>query len=417
VQKYQVFFNIGGLKISNKIKTMLYPRQICAEIKDVLPREEFIILTGARQTGKTSILMLLKDFLEKKGMPCHYLNLENPDHLKLLDKHPFNIFELIPEKKARQNIFIDEIQYLKNPSNFLKLLYDEKRDKIKIIASGSSAFYIDKKFKDSLAGRKFLFEVYTLNFDEFLTFNNEQDLLKKKSRKLTAYYRQKLMGFWEKYLLYGGYPKVAMEKSDESRAIMLEEIGVSYTKKDVVEAGIKNVDKYFTLLKILAGQTGQLVNSQELANTLGIVHKTVEEYVYVMKKSYQVAFIRPFYKNLRKELTRMPKVYYYDPGLRNFFLADYAKIHKRSDKGAYLENIVFKEFLKETKNPDKIKFWRTQDKKEVDFIVEDRAYEVKYDLRNIKRKSYGQFKKEYPELKLEFLSYPQLLEKFYHWKL
>lgn len=396
---------------------MLYPREICSKIEDVLFRDEFIILTGARQTGKTSILMILKNFLEDKDTLCHYLNLENPEYLKLLDNHPFNIFELIPEKKIRQTIFIDEIQYLSNPSNFLKLLYDEKRDKIKIVASGSSAFYIDKKFKDSLAGRKFLFEVYPLNFDEFLIFNDEQDLLNRKNKKLEGYYQKKLFALWEKYLLYGGYPKVAMEKKNESKIIMLEEIGISYTKKDIIEAGIKNIDKYFSLLKILADQTGQLVNSQELSNTLGIAHKTVEEYLYVMKKSYQVAFIRPFYGNLRKELTKMRKVYYYDLGLRNFFLDNYDKIHKRSDRGGYLENIAFKEFLKETKKIDKIKFWRTQDRKEVDFVIEDRAFEIKYDLRNVKEKKYEQFKKEYPKLKFTFLSYPQFLEKFYHWKL
>ena len=100
------------------------------------------------------------------------------EYLKLLNKHLFNIFELIPKSKTKQIIFIDEIQYLHNPTNFLKLLYDEKRNKIKIIASGSSSFYLDKKFKDSLVGRKFLFEVYSLNFDEFLIFNEEKELLK-----------------------------------------------------------------------------------------------------------------------------------------------------------------------------------------------------------------------------------------------
>ena len=196
-----------------------------------------------------------------------------------------------------------------------------------------------------MVGRKFLFEVYPLNFDEFLIFNGNQDLLKKKNKKLTIFYKDKLLELWEKYLIYGGYPKVVLEENDESKKIMLEEIGISYTKKDIIEAGIKNVDKYFSLLKILAAQTGRLVNSQELANTLGLAHKTIEEYLYVMRKSYQVAFINPFHKNLRKELTKMPKVYYYDLGLRNFFLNNYDKINNRFDRGFYLENIAFKEFL------------------------------------------------------------------------
>ncbi len=414
-RKLSGILKIERLKIIKE--KMLYPREVCSEIKGVLDRDEFIILTGARQTGKTSILIILKNFLEEKGLLCHYFNLENPDYLKLLNRHPFNIFELIPKNKAKQNIFIDEIQYLDNPSNFLKLLYDERRDNIKIIASGSSAFYIDKKFKDSLAGRKFLFEVYPLNFDEFLIFNDQQDLLKKRNEKLTIYYQDKLLKLWGKYLMYGGYPKVAMEESDESKKIILEEIGVSYTKKDIVEAGIKNVDKYSSLLKILASQVGSLVNSQELANTLSLAHKTIEEYLYVMKKSYQVAFIKPFYKNLRKELTKMPKVYYYDVGLRNFFLNNYDKINNRFDRGPYLENVAFKEFLRETKKIDAVKFWRTQDKKEVDFVIGSKAFEIKFDLKNIKEKRYEQFRQTYPELKFNFLSYPQFLKKFYGWRL
>src|SRR3990167_7763620 len=128
---------------------MLFPRKLQKEIEEVLPRPEFIVITGARQTGKTSLMLLLKDYLEKQGQACDYLNLENPEYLTALNQHPFNIFELLPSRNGRQTVFIDEIQYLDNPSNFLKLLYDDKRDIIRVIASGSSSFYIDTKFKDS----------------------------------------------------------------------------------------------------------------------------------------------------------------------------------------------------------------------------------------------------------------------------
>ena len=403
---------------------MLYPRNIISEIKKVLSRDEFIILTGARQVGKTSLLIILKNYLEKRGEQCHYFNLENSEYLKSFDEHPFNIFEFIPKSKAKQTVFVDEIQYLKNPSNFLKLLYDEKRSKIKVIASGSSSFYIDKKFKDSLVGRKFLFEIYSLSFDEFLLFNQEEELLKQikspfpsftkreiKNKKLSVYYRKKLLELWEKYLKYGGYPKVALTKDDGVKKILLEEIGSSYVKKDIVDAGIKNTDKYFSLLKILAQQTGQLINSQELANTLQMSHKTAEEYLYTIKKSYQVAFIKPFYSNVRKELTKMPKVYFYDLGLRNFFLNDYNPIEKRADKGAYLENIVFKKFLSQTKNSDEIKFWRTQDKNEVDFIIDQKAFEVKFDKINFQEAKYKKFKEKYPEIKLEIIDYKSLISE------
>ena len=394
---------------------MLYKRDILAKMEKVILRDEYIVLSGARQTGKTSILLMLKSALEEKGEQCAYFNLENPDHLALLNAHPFNIFELIPQNKKRQYVFIDEIQYLNDPTNFLKLLYDEKRKDLKIIASGSSSFYIDKKFKDSLVGRKFLFEVFPLNFNEFLAFTNNEELPEKRGGKISGYYAKKIIDLWDVYAAYGGYPKVVLAGELELKKIMLEDIAVSYVKKDIADAGIRNIEKYFALLKILAEQTGQLVNAQELANTLNLAGKTAEEYLYVMKKSYHIALIKPFFKNMRKELTKMPKVYFYDSGLRNFLLGNFEKIGIRPDKGACLENIVFREFLVKTSSVDKIKFWRTQDKKEVDFIIDRKeAFEIKTNFKKKDAKKYDDFKKQYPEMKLAFLGEKEILKKFYN---
>lgn len=391
---------------------MLYKRDIIDKIDKVILKEEYIIISGARQTGKTSILLMLKRSLENEH-DCHYFNLENPDYLKLLNKHPFNIFELIPDNDKKQYIFIDEIQYLDNPTQFLKLLFDEKREKIKIIASGSSSFYIDKKFKDSLSGRKFLFELFTLNFDEFLVFSKKDELLNKKNEKLSKYYQEEIAKLWQEYLLYGGYPKVVLSETDEMKRINIEEIGASYIKKDLSDAGVKNQDKYFALIKILAGQTGQLVNSQELANTLNIARKTVEEYLYIMEKSYHLTFVKPFYRNMRKELTKMPKVYFNDLGLRNFLLSDFSRpISKRNDHGAYIENIAFREFKNKEKGDACIKFWRTQDKKEIDFIIGKNAFEIKAGIKNDHRK-YQSFIDEYKDIKFNFLTFEKFIEYFY----
>lgn len=392
---------------------MIFSRKVFNQIKKVIHREEFIILVGARQSGKTSLLLLIKEFYESQGREVNYFNLENQEHLKILNEQPLNIFDLLPKRRTKQIVLIDEVQYLDNPSNFLKLLYDDRRKEIKIIATGSSSFYIDKKFKDSLVGRKFIFNIYPLDFNEFLEFNGESELVEEKSaKKLSLYYRNKLAQLWRQYIIYGGYPKIALTKEEELKKILIEEIGSSYIKKDILEAGIKNTDKYYALIKILAGQTGQLVNSQELANTLNLAHKTVEEYLYIMTRSYQLAFIRPFYKNLRKELTKMPKIYFYDLGLRNFFLDDFSPSDKRPDKGAYLENLVFTEFLKRGDNLDSIKYWRTQDKKEVDFIVGQAAYEIKY---NNKRKAsnFEIFTKQYPDIKFSLISNNNVIKKFY----
>lgn len=395
---------------------MLYSREITLTIDKALLKEEVIVLTGARQTGKTSIIFMLKRRLEEAGRACHYFTLENPDYLKAFNAHPFNILGLLPDSVERQFVFIDEVQYLDDPTGFLKLLYDEKKEKVKIIATGSSAFYMDRKFKDSLAGRKYIFEIRPLNFREFLIFNGQAELEAKARGGLTPYYREKLLAAWGKYAAYGGYPKVALAESDDQRVSAISEIGGSYVKKDIAEAGIRNTEKYLALLKILASQTGQLVNTLELAGTLGLAHKTIEEYLYVITKSYQAALIRPFHGNMRKELTKMPKVYFYDSGLRNFFLNNFNDPAGRQDKGACLENLCFTELLRRAGGTDKVRFWRTQDKKEVDFVVGKEAFEIKFDVSSLKRKEYDRFRAIYPEIKLRFLGNTDILPEFYGWK-
>ena len=142
-----------------------------------MQNNEVTIITGARQVGKTTILKQIENYLTEKGLPCFYINLEDPDYLHLLNDHPRNIFNLFSLPKNQKIYFlVDEVQYLDNPSNFLKYLYDEFSKRIKLIVSGSSAFYMDTKFKDSLAGRKKIFILYTLSLDEFLKFNNKQHL-------------------------------------------------------------------------------------------------------------------------------------------------------------------------------------------------------------------------------------------------
>lgn len=388
---------------------MLYSREIAEKIKKYFDsQEEFIILTGARQTGKTSVLVMLKEYLEEKGNSCQYFNLENPEYLESFDDHPFNLFEYLEDKKSKQYVFLDEIQYLSDPGNFLKLLYDEKRENIKIIATGSSSFYIDRKFKDSLVGRKFLFEVFPLNFREYLRFKGRADLLEKKELKVKDTHQ--LKDLWSEYIVYGGYPKVALAEDADLKRIYLEEIGSSYLKKDVKEAGIANQAKYFSLMKIMASQTGELVNMSELADTLNLATKTVEEYFYVMTKSYHIAFIRPFFKNVRKELTKMPKAYFFDPGLRNFFLDNFNKIETREDKGKYLENLFFLYLLQKEGNADRINFWRTQDQKEVDFVTRDSAYEIKFEGKKFKPSQYKRFTDNYPDKKLEVITYNKCRE-------
>jgi hypothetical protein len=393
----------------------LYPRKILNKIEEVLDKEQWIILTGARQTGKTSLMLLLKDRLEKAGSNCSYFNLENPEYLSAFNSHPFNVFEFLPNLKSLHYVFIDEIQYLDDPSRFLKLLFDEKRDKIKIIASGSSSFYIDDKFQDSLAGRKLFFEIYPLDFEEFLIFNEEDGLLKKQKKTNSKYYWKKLSKYWKEYCKFGGYPRVVLAgEDDDFKKVMIEEILTSYIKKDVRDAGIKNSAKYFSLLKIFAQQTGGVVNVSELSNTLNLNMNTVGDYLYAMEKSYHIALVRPFFKNYRKEFTKMPKVYFFDQGLRNYLMNGLNIKNSGKSAGAWLENLFFTEMVKKTGRVGGIKYWRTQDKKEVDFVVNNkRAYEIKSNPNKADVKKYRTFRELYPDYDLKFITEGDILKEFY----
>jgi len=380
-------------------------RDITTESIRYLDTDEVLLFIGARQAGKTTILKQIRDHLEKKKNICHFLNLEDPEYLEILNKSPKNLLKIFSLDLTRRNyVFIDEVQYLKNPSNFLKYFYDEYRGKIKVLASGSSSFYIDKKFKDSLAGRKKIFNVWTLSFREFLRFKKEKELAKKDFKKISLSEREKILLFYGEYLLYGGYPRVVLASFSEKKDV-LREIVYSYIKKDIFEADIRQEEVFLKLLKIFASQTGSLVNASELASTLGVSKTAIDNYLYVMQKSFHVCLIKPFFKNIRKELTKMPKVYFFDSGLRNFLVDNFKSFETREDKGCLLENAVFRQLL-EKNIRDEIRFWRTIQKNEVDFVVGEKfAYEVKIDPKKFKRKASRQFLENYSGINFAIVSF------------
>ncbi len=399
-------------------------RKILANIKENLSNDEVVLIIGPRQVGKTTSMRQALEYLKQNGNTCHFLNLEDPDFLRLLNDSPKNLFNIIPfDKEKRNYLFVDEIQYLKDPSNFLKYFYDEYKGKIKIIASGSSAFYLDKKFKDSLAGRKKILYLLTLSFEEFLKFKGEDDLSKTDiSKELPLQLQEKIMPLYLEYLTYGGYPRVVLAKSIPEKQEVLKDLAYSYIKKDIYEADINQEETFFRLMKILSGQVGELVNISELSATLGVTKITIDKYLKVMQKSFHIFLMRPFYKNIRKELIKMPKCYFGDSGMRNFFKNNFDNFYERDDKGQLLENGAFRQLLNKYDTED-LKFWRTRDKKEVDFIVEEKqAFEVKTKSSNYNDEKYKLFLENYPQIALNYvvLDKEKQIDKnnlFYPWQI
>lgn len=405
-------------------KYMYIQRIIHPEIRNHLLRKEYTIISGPRQSGKTSLLQAIYRELEEEGHEVRYLTLEDTDILSAINTHPEEVFSFCPRPRKSLDkdhapvqpvfLFIDEVQHASDPSNFLKYLFDTYGKNLKIVATGSSAFYIDQKFNDSLAGRKRIFELKTLSFGEWLLFKNlghiqdEVSAIRKQDQYISTSHRE-ILSLFNEYLIFGGYPEVVLESKNEEKILLLKELRDSFLKKDIDEAGISTPEKFYALFSILAGQTGNLVNKHELAATIGVDNKTVDKYLHVLQKSFLIELVKPFYSNLRKELTKMPKVYFKDTGMRNMAINRFFDWKDREDKGVLLENFVHRR-LTEHYDRENIKYWRTVDRKEIDFVISTSyksgfSYEVKTSGRKSKQAIKSRFTELYPDYPLDIISY------------
>ncbi len=219
----------------------IYKRQVIDKILKYLSSREIIVIYGARQVGKTYILRyLINNHLKENYF---YFDLEVPNLLELCNSGPDEVHKYLLQKGAdeKKKIFllIDEIQYLQNPSNFLKIMHDHYHH-IKLIVSGSSTFEIKRKFKESLAGRTINFEVYPLSFNEFLEFKERNYKLSKENNSKI---NQEIIPLAEEFIKFGGYPKIVLENDEEKKAAYLYQIIDTYINKDISDIGnIRNIN-------------------------------------------------------------------------------------------------------------------------------------------------------------------------------
>lgn len=354
-------------------KNMLYNRKIQQKINRWLLKDEIIVLNGPRQVGKTSLLKLSQTELEREKIEkdrIFYLNLEDLEVLDELNKSPKNILNYIKIKNKKNYFLVDEIQYLDNPSGFLKYLYDEYRDKIKLIVTGSSSLELKAKLQDSLAGRKIAFRIAPLCFEEFLRFKNADILGYYRNENIPAEIQSRFKKYLDEYLLFGGMPKIALTPNEEDKKTLLKNYAGDYINKDIRHIGkVDNLLKFNQLAKILANQIGNLLNINELANTLNAPRLEIENYINLLEYTFVLHKVVPYRKNIRSQITKMPKAYFFDLGLRNQILNNFVEPPNRSDSGNLFENFVFLE-LKQNVNEGGIHFYRTVHKAEIDFIFE-----------------------------------------------
>ena len=346
----------------------IYKRTIIEEINKYLLSDDIIVLHGARQVGKTSILYYLTNHLKNNGNITYFIDLEDSRFVKILDsgtdgfKRLLREEGILPAARKKAFIFIDEIQYLENPSSFLKLTADHHKD-VKLIVSGSSSFAIKDKFKDSLVGRTVNFEIFNLSFKEFLLF---KQYAYEEGKVYTKKKTDELKALFKEYILYGGYPKIVLTPEIDKKEKYLQQIIDTYVKKDIRDlADVKDIDKFNKLLEALASQSGQQINITELSNTTRIAKQTIEKYLFIMENTYIVKLVRPFSRNIRSELFKLPKIYFYDTGLMQML---WLKGLQKEIIGNVYETGIFAELVKKY-TKDVIFYWRTKDKKEIDFIL------------------------------------------------
>jgi len=368
------------------INGSIFKRTAIEEIKKYLHTDEIIVLHGARQVGKTSILYYLLNQLKSQKKITYFIDLEDSRFVKILDAGVDDFLRLLREdgihtdSGGRVFVFIDEIQYLKNPSSFLKLIADHQKD-IKLIVSGSSSFAIKTKFKDSLVGRTVNFEIFNLSFKEFLLFKRYPF---EEGQAYTSKKIDELGGLFREYVLFGGYPKIVLTPETERKEKYLQQIIDTYVKKDIRDlADVKDIDKFNKLLETLASQSGQQLNITELSNTTRISKQTIDKYLFIMENTYIIKLVRPFSRNIRSELFKLPKVYFYDTGLMQML---WLKGLQKEIIGNVFETAVFAELAKKYTH-NAVSYWRTKDGKEIDFIlkIKDQILPVEAKL------NFGQF--------------------------
>jgi len=355
------------------MKKIVY-RKVFDEVYAHLGKKEITVITGARQTGKTTLLLYLKDRLVKEGVPQDSIKMFNLDLFYDLEnvRNQEEFIKYLKEELKKDKflyVFIDEVQRLENPGIFLKGIYDLNLP-VKFVVTGSSSLEMKSKVGEFLTGRKQVFYVWPFSFEEYIEAKAPtlSGLLKEKN--ISRINRDKILSLFHEYIVFGGYPRVVLAESKGERIQILNEIYSSYVEKDVIGyLNVKEPIKYSKLVTVLSDQIGSGVNFSSISNRLGIHIRTLEGYVYALEQTFVIKRARPFFTNKQKEITKMPKIYFVDTGLRNFAVRDFTEFPLRRDRGSLLENYVFTAFMR-NKNLT-VNYWRTKDKNEVDFIVKD----------------------------------------------
>lgn len=369
-------------------------RELLPLVEKQLEKGKIILIMGARQVGKST---LLKDIFSDKDKIL-WMNGDDPDVEQTLDN--MTSTRLKAMLAGKKFFILDEAQKISEIGRKLKLIVDNIED-IQVVATGSSSFELASKVSESLTGRKREYQMFPLTFREMV---EHTDLL---SETRLIPHR----------LIYGYYPEVVTSPGDEKE--VLKELSGSYLYKDILQLdGILKSEKMTKLLQALSRQIGDQISYREIGMLIDLDPKTVEKYIDILEKSFIVFRLGSFSRNLRNELKNSKKIYFYDLGIRNAVIGDFREPELRQDIGALWENFVVAERLKRHRyNRDfaSVWFWRSNQQKEIDIIEEENgrlsAFEIKWNPRKKDAKIPSQFANAYPDAVFKVIT-PENIEEF-----
>lgn len=342
----------------------MYNRVLENKIKEKVNAGKAIVLVGARQVGKTT---LINNILKNENYL--FLDADDPTIRNLLSNpNTEQIRSILADNKI---VFLDEAQRIDGIGLTLKIITDQFKD-VQLFVSGSSSFDLGNKLNEPLTGRKWEYELFPISWEEY---ENKLGFLKSEQQI-------------ENRLLYGFYPDVLNNQGTEKE--ILKNLVNSYLYRDILAfSDIRKPEVLERLLQALALQIGNEVNYNELSQIVGVNKNTIQKYVEILEKGYIVFRLNSFSRNVRNEIKRNRKIYFYDNGIRNMIIGNFNQLDLRIDKGALWENFLISERLKQNNYKEtfaKMYFWRTKQKQEIDFVEENEngivGYEFKWKAKN-----------------------------------
>jgi len=374
---------------------MILPR-IYDNLDSFLKPNKVLVIYGARQTGKTT---LLKKFLSENERKYKY-KLDSGDDVNtqiVLGSSDFK--KITTYAEGYDLVAIDEAQRIANVGMGLKILVDQVPD-LKVLVTGSSSFELAGQVGEPLTGRKITLTLFPLSQLELGKLYNDYDLNKR----------------LDEYLIFGSYPEVLTAATVHDKKKVLEELAGSYLLKDILELEkVKSSKVLLDLLRLLAFQVGSEVSLSELGRQLGIDNKTVARYLDLFEKSFVIFNIRGFSRNRRKEITSKSKYYFLDNGIRNAVIANFNPLEIRDDIGKLWDNFLVTERLKKQSYAQIYSnnyFWRTWDQKEIDWVEErdGKLFGYEFTWKSKSRKSSKAWKENYPDALFEIIDNQNYLQ-------